>query len=188
MTTLAELIGQTFQSEGATKTASVKQPAQNQPVGDEDLMKIAQDLGLYSTLFPEDELNKVASQATPEEMEKVAYQDALGSRTASYFNDRLDSRLVKIANEVLMGSDMVAAQDNLVNNQPPTQFMNNSDGNQAPLLPVGLGSTPYANNLIAGAEHGAEGSVGHYEQQKVAHLVDLATQKYLLIAQAQANR
>jgi hypothetical protein len=174
MTTLAKILNGTF-SEEETKVASQHQTYSG--ASEDDLMKVATELGLYNEIFPEDA--NLGNVKTAQEEKIAAYQSSLGVRTGAYCFARLDQRLEKIANEVLGSSDMAAAQNNLIQARPPTEYMGNNDASDAaPRMPVGLGSTPYAMNLVAGHEVGAEGDVGHYEQQKTA--MAFAVEKLLL--------
>lgn len=171
MPSIAEILDQDIDQE---KTASVKEPVSN------DVVKIAQELDLFDELFPGDKQvfggEKNASQ------EKVAYADRLGQRAYVHFANRFDHRMSKIAadlEEMAMAEGIMAPQS-----QPPQRIPNDANP-AADAAPRALGQeTPYS--LIAGAEEGAEGQVGHEEQQNLEasaaqpEKIAAAIQKHLL--------
>ncbi len=156
----------------------VAQAAPAQVEGNDELRKIAMDLNIYNELFPED---APQSEKVAEEEKVAAYQEALGARAYDFFAQRFDARMSKIAGEVMSQVSLDAAPAIM---QPaaaaPQRIPSNQDpvGDKAPMTPAPVGATPYS--VAAGAEHGAEGQVGHEEQQKVA--MALAIRKHFLLA------
>jgi hypothetical protein len=82
----------------------------------------------------------------------------------------------KIAGEIMSAADMEAAQGIMQpSGRPPVAVATNQDplGDKLPLTPVSTAAVPYS--IVAGAEAGAVGQVGHEEQKMAA-----AVRKHLL--------
>lgn len=177
MPTLQEILNNSY---GEEKTASAQQEATvntNVP-SDEETVKLATELGIYSQLFPED-VAPVQTK-TAEEEKVAAYQEALGARAYDFCSLRFEQRMSKIAGEIMSAADMEAAQGILQpSNRPPVAVPTNQDpvGDKAPLTPVSTAAVPYS--VVAGAEAGSIGQCGHEEQKMAA-----AVRKHLLISTA----
>lgn len=174
MPSLQDILNNSY---GEEKTASAAQQESN-PVNvptDEETVKLATELGIYAQLFPEDISN--ATQTKTAEEEKIAeYQENLGARSYDYFALRFDQRMSKIAGEIMSAADMEAAQGIMQpSGRPPVSVATNQDplGDKLPLTPVSTAAVPYS--IVAGAEAGAVGQVGHEEQKMAA-----AVRKHLL--------
>lgn len=158
MPSIEEILNQDLDTE---KTASENE--QEEEVT-QDIEKIASEYGLFEDLFPED--REVFGEKTAQE-EKVAYADQLGQRAYSYCSGRFDRRIEKIAAEISEMAEREMAEGIMApDNLPPQSIPNDANApmDDAPRNPSK--ETPYA--LVSGAEAGAEGQVGHQEQQSVA--------------------
>lgn len=191
MATLQEILNNDWNNE-SVKTAAAQgtEATANEasaPVSsDEEILKIATELGIYADLFPEDTAISSVSEKTAEEIKVAQYQEAVGARSFDYFSQRSDSRMSKIASDILKvageemsSADMVAAQGNLPGARPVNAVPTNQDiaGDKAPRTPPSpAGATPYS--VVAGQEAGAEGASGHYEQKMAA-----AISKHFLLSQ-----
>lgn len=163
MPTLREMLEET----GQEKVASYGQQQENR--GD-SMSKIASDLGIFNELFPEDAHIGQGQTKVAEEEKIAAYQEALGARAYDYFTHRFNERMEKIAAEVMDAAGMEQAQAILQPSARPQQAIpSNQDplGDKVPASPA-TAVTPYS--LLGGMEAGAEGQVGHEEQQKVAEV------------------
>lgn len=204
MATLQELLENNFYESDSIKTASVE--------GTDELDRLAAELGLFdktaeeeeedskkdkkedkeeekkasaenldsifSSLFPEDSnLSKTAS------MEKVAYEQNLGARAYDYVSTRWDSRMEKLAAEVLSGGATISAS---------TAPDHDGNPHQDPTIPQAQ-----QTNRPAGASQKIDTSpvytdeikktddarvVGHYEQKHAA-VKEAALRKMLLLSQ-----
>lgn len=172
MPSIAEILDQDIDQE-KTASARAERPSH-------DIEKIAQELDLFDEIFPGDKAvfggEKTASQ------EKVAYADRLGQRAYAYCAERFDRRITKIASELeelAMAEGIMAPQS-----QAPQRIPNDANpaADASPRNPSM--ETPYS--LIAGAEAGAEGQIGHEEQQSLEQMaadpekVAAATLKHIL--------
>jgi hypothetical protein len=174
MPTLQELLTREFS--GGTEKIASEQPAAQEPTQDE-IVKVAQEFGLYEMMFPEDKTLTAPAEKTAEE--KLAEAEmALGARAHDHFVERLNLRLEKLAGEIMGASDLEAAQGILQPEaRPPQAVPTNSDPalDKMPLNPVK--ETPYG--VAAGTEAGAEAPVGHFEQ-KMASAIQKAFLKRAL--------
>lgn len=172
MPTLQEILNMSDETEKvATEQASV--PAES---AREEMEKIARELDIFNEVFPEDA--SVGETKTAEEEKVAAYQEELGGRAFDYFALRFDQRMSKIAGEIMSSADMEAAQGIMQpTERPPQAVPTNQDPMLDKLPPNPVKGTPYT--VQAGAEHGAQGQVGH-EEQKVA--MQLAVRKHFLKA------
>jgi hypothetical protein len=175
MPTLQDILNNSYAEE---KTAAAAAAATEAPktASDEEIVKLATELGIYSELFPED--SQIGGETkTAEETKLAEYRENLGARAYDYFALRFDQRLEKIAGEIMSAADMEAAQGILQpSNRPPVAVPTNQDsmGDKLPRTPASTAAVPYS--VAAGQEAGFQGQVGH-EEQKVA----AATRKHLLL-------
>lgn len=160
MPTIAEILDQDLDLE---KTASEEVP---QEPASSEIQKIASEMGLFEELFPEDGAVFGGEEKTAEE-EKTAYADCLGQRAYAYFAHRFDHRMSKVAQDIGEMAEREMAEGIMApQSEAPQSIPNDANPalDAAPRPPAK--ETPYT--LLSGAEAGAEGQVGHQEQQSVA--------------------
>lgn len=160
MPSIAEILDQDIDLE---KTASEEGvPAQQES---SEIQKIASEMGLFEELFPED--GAIFGEEKTAEQEKTAYADLLGQRAYTHFANRFDHRMSKIAQDMGEMAEREMAEGIMApQSEAPQSIPNDANPalDAAPRQPAK--ETPYT--LISGAEAGAEGQVGHQEQQSVA--------------------
>ena len=150
---------------------------------DPNMTKIAQDLGLYSEeesvaannnektagvshmdslynqLFPEDAFSKTASE------EKVA-EEVLGARAYDYFANRMDQRILKLA------------EDSISQDSEPTQQLEN---NKPEYADEAIDTDPeYTDEVDKGDD---ERVVGHYEDREGEMQVKAAAMRKAILLQ-----
>lgn len=184
MASLKDLLDQSGEEKTASAAQANQASAEQTGKSDEEIMKLATDFGIYNELFPQDASLSDSSEKTAEEVKMAEYQEALGARAYDYCAMRFDSRIEKIAGEIMSSSDLEVAQGIM---QPsasaPQRIPNNQDlvGDKVPRILVGAGDTPYPNPLRTGFGVGEEGQVGHEEQQKMAACL----RKHFILSQIQ---
>lgn len=115
---------------------------------------------LYNELFPNDGMNKTAGH------QKIAAEEMLGARAYDYFADRMDQRIVKLA-EASISED----------SEPGQQLENNRPANARELIDT---DPVYTDEVDAGDD---ERVVGHYRDDESKMQVKAAAMRKMLLLQ-----
>jgi len=115
---------------------------------------------LYNELFPEDGLSKTAGQ------EKIAAEEMLGARAYDYFADRMEQRIIKLA-EASISED----------SEPEQQLENNKPADADEMIDT---DPVYTDEVDAGDD---ERVVGHYRDDEAKMQVKAAAMRKMLLLQ-----